>query len=804
MPSSNDNKYKRNDESKAKTKKNKKKKNKVLKAFLLTILIMILIGIGLFVGVVISILNGAGGFSKSDFEISSLTTVVYDKDGNEYASLYSTENRMYASLSEISPYLPKAIIAIEDQRFKTHFGIDVKRTTAAVIKWLTTGNSDFGGSTITQQLIKKVTKDDDRSWQRKAREIVRAIQLEQWLSKDQIIELYMNIIYFGEGAYGVETAAYTYFNKSAKDLTVAECALIAGLIQSPEGRNPYRKPEAAKARQEIVLSKMYELGSISKEQYEEAKAQELVYQKGVLDQGSSNSYFVDAIVEDLVKELQEQRGVTKIMAQKMIYSNGLKIYSTVDPKIQSAMEEVYTNQNYFKLSNGQYDPDLQSAMVIIDYKTGNVVGLVGGAGEKTTQRGLNRATMSKRAPGSTIKPLAVYAPGIDTGKLTAATVFDDVPTTFKVSTTTWTPSNSYKGYRGLTPVRKGIEISSNVIAAKAFMKVGTTTSMEYLKKFGFTTLTNADAVPGALALGGLTQGMYPIEHAAAYGTLANSGIYLSPKLYTKVLDKNNETLIEKTSELREVVSPQTAYIMTSMLQDVITGISATGSAAALPNMTVAGKTGTTNSSKDRWFAGYTPYYVGSVWVGYDQQKVIRVSGNPAAKIWKAVMKKVHEGLANKKFTRPADIVEMEVCLDSGLLATDLCKQDRRGSRVKTELFNKEYVPTETCSTHVLATVCPESFKLANPTCLKTVGTTQIVCIDRHYTTKPSVLPNDYAYEVPSDYCEYHYAEKDEYGNYVEQLEPDNNSGNNGNTSEESDKSGDDKKNNEKRTFWWEN
>ena len=322
MPSSNDNKYKRNDVSKAKTKKNKKKKNKVLKAFLLTILIMILIGIGLFVGVVISISNGAGGFSKSDFEISSLTTVVYDKDGNEYASLYSTENRMYASLSEISPYLPKAIIAIEDQRFKTHFGIDVKRTTAAVIKWLTTGNSDFGGSTITQQLIKKVTKDDDRSWQRKAREIVRAIQLEQWLSKDQIIELYMNIIYFGEGAYGVETAAYTYFNKSAKDLTVAECALIAGLIQSPEGRNPYRKPEAAKARQEIVLSKMYELGSISKEQYEEAKAQELVYQKGVLDQGSSNSYFVDAIVEDLVKELQEQRGVTKIMAQKMIYSNG--------------------------------------------------------------------------------------------------------------------------------------------------------------------------------------------------------------------------------------------------------------------------------------------------------------------------------------------------------------------------------------------------------------------------------------------------------------------------------------------------
>ena len=786
--------YKSNNNKKSK-KKNKKNGHKILKAVLIILLIMILIGIGLMVGFVMSVLNGAGGLSKSDFEISSLTTVVYDKDGKEYASLYSSENRMYSSLSEMSPYLPKAVIAIEDQRFETHMGIDIKRTGAAVVKWVLKGNSDFGGSTITQQLIKKVTKDDDRSWQRKAREIVRAVQLEQWLSKNQIIELYLNLIYFGEGAYGVETAAYTYFDKSAKDLSIAECALIAGLIQSPEGRNPYKKPEAAKARQETVLAKMYELGSISKEQYEEAKVQELVYKKGVLDQGLSNSYFVDAIVDDLINELQKQKGVTKVMAQKMIYSNGLKIYSTIDPKIQEAMETVYKDEKYFKLSNGKYDSNLQSAMVIIDYRTGNVVGLVGGAGEKTTQRGLNRATMAKRAPGSTIKPLAVYAPGIDSGIFTAATTFDDIPTTFKVGTTVWKPSNSYRGYRGLTSVRKGIEISSNIIAAKAFMEVGATTSMTYLKKFGISTLTNSDAVPGALALGGLTQGIYPIEHAAAYGTLANSGIYLSPKLYTKVLDKYDEVLIEKTSELREVVSPQTAYIVTSMLKDVVTGISATGSAASLPNMNVAGKTGTTNSSKDRWFAGYTPYYVGSVWVGYDQQKVISVSGNPAAKIWKAVMLKVHEGLQNKAFTRPDGIVERDICVDSGLLATDLCKADRRGDRTKTEIFDKNNVPTEECTTHVYATVCPETFKKPNPTCLKTVGTIQIVCIDKKYTEKPSVLPNDFDYAIPMDYCEYHYAEKDENGNYItsnDTTEDNNNSGNSGNN------------NNEEKTFWWEN
>ena len=792
MPNISDNSNLRKNNNKKNNKKNKKKGHKVLKAFLITFLIMILIGVGLVVGVIISILNGAGGLSKSDFEISSLTTVVYDKDGNEYASLYSSENRMYSSLSEMSPYLPKAVIAIEDQRFETHFGIDVKRTSAAIINWVLKGNSDFGGSTITQQLVKKVTLDDDRSWQRKAREIVRAIQLEQWLSKNQIIELYLNLIYFGEGAYGAETAAYTYFDKSAKDLTIAESALIAGLIQSPEGRNPYKKPEAAKARQEIVLSKMYELGSITKEQYDEAVEQELVYKKGILDQGSSNSYFVDAIVDDLTAELQQQKGVTKIMAQKMIYSNGLKIYSTVDPKIQSAIETVYKDQSYFKLSNGSYDPNLQSAMVIIDYRKGNVVGLVGGAGEKTTQRGLNRATMSKRAPGSTIKPLAIYAPGIDSGIFTAATTFDDIPTTFKIGTTVWKPSNSYRGYRGLTSVRKGIEISSNIIAAKAFMEVGASTSMSYLKKFGITTLTNADAVPGALALGGLTQGMYPIEHAAAYGTLANSGIYLSPKLYTKVLDKYDEVLIEKTSELREVVSPQTAYIVTSMLKDVITGISATGSSAKLPNMTVAGKTGTTNSSKDRWFAGYTPYYVGSVWVGYDQQKVVSTSGNPAARIWKAVMLKVHEGLANKDFTRPDGIVERDICLDSGLLATDLCKADKRGDRTKKEIFDKNNVPTEECKTHVLVTVCPETFKKPNPTCLKTVGTIDIVRIDKNYTEKPSVLPNDFDYAIPMDYCEYHYAEKDENGNFVTSNDDvsnieDNNS-----------------ENNDEKKYWWEN
>lgn len=748
-------------------KRKKKKKHPILKAILILILVGLIAGIGLVIGLIQSILNGAGALSKEDFEIKQFTTTIYDKNGDVYTQLDSSENRTYVSLGEMSPYLKEAFISIEDERFREHFGIDIKRTGAAVVKWITTGNSNFGGSTITQQLIKKVTKDDDRSWQRKAREIVRAIQLEQWLSKDQIIELYMNIIYLGEGSYGVEKAAYTYFNKSTRDLSIAECALIAGLAQAPEGKNPYNYPDSAKKRQELVLSKMLELGKITNEQYNEAINQELVYEKGSAELASSNSYFVDAVVDQVIKDIQKEKDITEVMAEKMVYSNGLEIYTTVDPKIQETLEEIYKDENYFKLRDGKYDPNVQSAMVIIDYKKGNVVGLIGGTGEKTTLRGLNRATMTKRAPGSTIKPLAVYAPGIDMGIFTAATTYDDIPLEYELPTTVWTPSNSYATHRGLTTVRKGIEISSNIVAAKAFLDVGAENSYRYLQKFGITTLTKSDKVPGALALGGLTRGMTPLEHAAAYGTLANSGIYIEPKLYTKVISMDNEVIVEKISKINEVVKDSTAYLVTNMLQDVVNGSEATGSSARLTDMNVAGKTGTSNDSYDRWFAGYTPYYVGSVWVGYDTQKTVNMSGNPAAKIWKAVMAKVHEGLENKPFVKPSNIVTAEVCVDSGLLATDVCKADRRGDRTRTEIFAKGTVPTDECTVHKYVAVCPDTFKLANPTCLSTVGTIDIVFIDRNYEEEPSKLPKDYEYEVPKTYCEYHYCAVDENGSYIQ-------------------------------------
>lgn len=809
-----------------KTKKYKKRGffRKLLKFILIMFLLLILICAGLIIGLIFSIQNGAGALSKEDFEINNFTTYVYDKDGNIYTTLTGSENRTYASLSEVSEYLPKAFIAIEDERFESHKGVDIKRTFGATVKYILSkfgvGSSDYGGSTITQQVIKKVTGEDDRSALRKAKEIIRAFQLETWLSKDQIIELYMNLIYLGEGSYGVESAAYTYFNKSADELSIAECALIAGLAQAPEGYNPYNYPEKAKTKQKLVLGKMYELGYITEEQYNEALEEELVYKKGSVELASSNSYFVDAVVEEVIDDLMEEKGVTRTMAQKMVYNNGLHIYTTIDPKIQETLEEVYKDNSYFQTRTG-YDPDLQSAMVIIDYKKGNVVGLIGGAGEKTTLRGLNRATQMTRSPGSNMKPIGVYGPGLEKGVLTAATTFDDVPTTYKIGTQSWTIKNYDGKYRGLINIRKAIEVSDNIVAAKSLQeKVGTDYSYQFLQKLGITSLTTSDKnSPSSLSLGGMSKGISPLELAAAYGMIANSGVYVEPKLYTEVTNRFGETLLEKKSEVRDVMTKENAYILTDMMKTVVTGSEGTAALARLNNIDVAAKTGTTSDDKDRWFTAFTPYYVGSVWFGYDQPEYINVASNPGTKVWKAVMQKVHEGLAPATFTRPTGVVNVEVCKDSGLLATDACKNDLRGSRVITEIFNSKNgsIPKTYCDLHEYVTVCPDSYKLANPTCLHTVGTTRIVRINRHYAEgQPTIEPWDYEYEVPRTYCTYHYCPQDEDGNWVYDNYPytpvdpndDNNynedpsdnpldEGNNNDPNEENDYSG------YTPSFWWE-
>lgn len=727
-------------------KKKKKKKHKILRTILLTIFIVGILGCIAFAGMVFGVINGAERLEKSDLKYNNLTTFIYDKNGNEYASLYGEENRVLISLKDMSPYLPKAFIAIEDERFETHFGVDIRRTGYAILTWLKNGgNSSFGGSTITQQLVKNITQDKEKDALRKVREWIRAVQVESWLTKDEIMEMYLNLIYLGGGAFGVQAASYNYFGKDASQLTIAECAVLAGINHGPELYNRHKAPEKIKERQEVVLAKMLELGKINQEQYDEAVKQELVYKS--VDTSSSSSYIVEAVVEAVIADIVKEKKTTKAVATKMVYGDGLKIYTNIDPDIQKTMEEVYADESYFPLDK-TYNERPQSAMIVIDYEKGAVSGLVGGAGDKVL-RGLNRATMSKRQPGSTIKPIAVYGPGIDKKIITAATVYDDVY--MKIGN--WKVNNWTGGYAGLSTVRKGIEKSMNVVAVKTLQDVGVDTAYTYLQKMGMKSITESDKnLP--LALGGVA-GITPLEMCAAYATIANHGTYIEPAFYTKVLDNSNKELLVKTQETRQVFSEETAYIVTDMMKDVVTGANGTATYVKVGGNPIAAKTGSTDQNKDRWFCAFTPYYVGTVWYAFDEPKRVNVSGqNPAAKIWMAVMKKAHENLEIKKFVEPSTIVKAKICVDSGKLAGEFCEHDQRGSRTRTELFIKGTVPTETCNIHVQQKVCSESGLLATNLCPLDKQETKVF-IQRTVLLENVEEATDYKYEVPKEYCQVH-------------------------------------------------
>ncbi len=621
------------------------------------------------------------GFISSVDKLSlNLMSVVYGRDDKgeftEFEYISSGEKRVWASYDEISEDYKDAFVAIEDERFYKHHGIDIKRTTGAVLNELF-GKSTYGGSTITQQLVKNITGDKERSYVRKFREIIRALVLETKLSKDEILEMYMNSIYLGEGCYGVEAASNFYFGKSADELSLAQCACIAGITQYPSKFDPLLDPEANKDKQILVLSKMLEHEYITQEEYNEAVAEELDFsnagKKKVL---SNQSYFVDQVIEDVIADLQSEKGYSETVATQMVYGGGLKIYSTVNPKVQNAMEEVFENEANYPKTSGDVKPE--AAMVVSDVTTGEVVGIIGGRGEKTQDRVLNRATHTNRQPGSSIKPVAVYAPALDTGVITNATVINDEA----VSYGSWSPKNYYDGFYGNMTVRRAVELSSNIPAVKVLDDLGVSRSYDYMKnRLHFSTVVDGekkgnkvytDKNLSSLALGGLTNGLKVIELNAAYNTIANSGIYMEPITYLKVLDAEDKVILEKDQKVNSAFREDTAYLTTQLLKSVVDY--GTGVGAKISGMDTCGKTGTTDDDYDRWFAGYTPYYTGTVWFGYDTPKTVVVSGaNPALTLWKKVMTKVHSGLASKTFTRPSNVQSAYICTESGELAGEECK-----------------------------------------------------------------------------------------------------------------------------------
>lgn len=674
----------------------------------------------------------------------------YDEDGNprELERLYSSQNREWADLEEMPKYLPDAAIAIEDERFESHHGVDLKRTMGAAINIFLQMKPEFGGSTITQQLVKNLTGDRQDTVQRKIQEIMRALYIERHFEKDTIIELYLNTIYLSEGCYGVRAAAETYFDKDVSELTLAECASIVGITNLPTYYDPLLNPENNKARQENILGKMLELKKITKEEYEEAMAQELVFVKHKRQEQLTNvqSYYVDAVIEEVIDDLMKTYGYSYQVAEQMIYSGGLEIYTTVDVKVQEAIETVMENDANFPKYSTKAQPEC--AMVVMDPYTGDVVGLVGGRGEKKQNRVLNRATMTYRQPGSSIKPIAVYAPAIEYGFINPQSPEDDAPL-MKYNDKAY-PMNETRYYQGRMNITKALMESINTVSMRTLNKLTPARSFEFLtEKLGITSLNQVSDVHLApLSLGALTKGVSVLEMAAAYSAFPNQGEYVQPRLYSKVLDNQGNVILEKKQERVQAMSEKTAEYMNYMLGRVMS-TGGTGVLAKLnKGMPAGGKTGTTDDDKDRWFVGYTPYYVGAVWYGYDNPQYIRTTLSPALTVWKKVMNTIHADLEVREFETSGDFKEVNVCSVSGKLPNGLCSADIRGSKIIKGYFHKDDVPTEKCDAHVSYEICTESNMKAGEFCpvKKSVAVQQleryapvagVVLGDEKYTVRPA-------------------------------------------------------------------
>ena len=641
----------------------------------------------------------------------NLNSFIYAKesDSDEY-TLYETikgkENREWVDSDKIPDTLKNAVVAIEDERFYKHHGVDWVRTIGAVKGWLL-GGTQYGGSTITQQLIKNITADNDYSVKRKVNEIFRAFALEKEIDdKDRILVMYLNTIFLGYNSYGVQTAAMQYFDKDVSQLDLAESAVLAGLTNNPSIYDVYNHPEKVKERQETILAQMLDQKMISQEEYDAAVAEELhyrPYEEYQQEIKSTYSYFTDEVIKDVINDLMTEKGYSRLVAENMVYSGGLNIYATIDTKVQNALDEVWANADNFP-NTEKYGEIPQSAMVITD-KQGNIVGIAGGRGEKTSSRGFSYASDARRQPGSSIKPLATYGPAMDAGIATPDTTVYDRALIQDEEGNPW-PMNDgkYPTGRAMT-VKEGMTRSLNTISAQLLKQLTPQKSYEFMtQQLGFklvdsrtnedgTVQSDIDLAP--LALGALTDGVTVREMAGGFSTFINDGVYGGTRTYTKVTDSEGNTIMENTPNTdKGFTNVRTDYYMLDCLQNVTAHGTAYG--IQLDGVETGGKTGTTTSNTDIWFCGITPKYSGAVWVGYEHNyRLDGLYGRNAAEIWLAVMQKVHAGDSGLVFdSHPQDFEEVTYCMDTGLLASGAC---RAAGRAATGRFWKDKVPTETCS-----------------------------------------------------------------------------------------------------------
>ncbi len=646
------------------------KKKKIKKIIIILVLIVIII---------LAIILGISAYKWKQITTDMFVnenSVVVDSDGNVIAELGSERKKIKVENKDMPENLKDAYVSIEDERYYRHHGVDIKRTGSAIINYVIhAGNSSFGGSTITQQLVKNLTGDNSGAISRKVKEWWKAYLLECYFSKEEILDMYLNVIYVGPNIYGVGAGSQYYFSKDVQNLTLAECAFLAGINNSPNSYNPFDEEtdntEKISNRTITVLDKMLELEYITQDEYNTAVTEVnngLKFKQGTVEASDGiYSYHTDALITEVISDVAEKNNITEEFATNYLYLGGLTINSTQNSNIQNETEKEFDKRQYNIASREGGDP-AQAAMVIIDHKTGQVVACVGGLGEKDTARGLNRATQSTRQTGSSIKPLAVLAPGIDKKKFTAATIYADVETTFEGN---YSPVN-YDGYLGKVTVRRAVESSQNIPFVEMMEQIGIKTSISYLKDMGITSLTEKDESL-SLALGGLDKGITPLEMSAAYATIANDGIYIEPTFYTKITNQSGKTIVEAKPESHKVFSEQVAYILKEILTQPVKGNHGTATYCAISGMDVAAKTGTTDENYDRWLCGFTPYYTAATWFGYDQNETIYFNRqNPAGIIWANVMKNIHSGLANATFEKPSWIQTQNICADSGKIANSGC------------------------------------------------------------------------------------------------------------------------------------
>ena len=867
------------------------------------------------------------------YTMLSENSVLYDDEGNEIESLFASGVGLRTNLNytDMPENLVNAFVAIEDKTFWEHKGFNIVRIFGAIWSGLTSGDEIRGTSTITQQLARNLYLEDKksiRSWTRKVQEAYYAILLERQLSKEQIVEAYLNTIYLGSGANGVQAASQTYFSKDVADLTTAECAVLATIPKGPTKYSPIKRldnvdiedPDSLdfiyrgdtfsiwyqddyRDRQLLVLKFMKEQKYITQEEYDEAVAEDIrAAIKPSMDASSDiSSYFADYVIKQVKADLMAEFDIEEDAAENMLYNGGLRINTTMNVDIQKIAEKEFENSDNFPsvtglnkdengnardangnillylyanmfdddgnfvLSPGEYemnedgsmtvfrgkrlnfyktevdgeidysvevkpmyeiedslfysipgayllipaeykskdsDGNLviaesffkdkskefpltdsglvfstgyyqlqgrviqpQSAMTIMDYKTGGIKAMVGGR-NLTGKLLYNRAT-APRQPGSSIKPMAVYGPALqrsadaasgnaessDVKIWTAATVLDDAP--YTVNGKLW-PKNWYSGYKGLVTLRQAVEQSINVCSVKVMTNIGVSTSVSYLKKLGVSTVVESgdtnDMNAAALALGGMTKGISPLEMAAGYSTFPNQGVYTEPVAYTTVENKKGEVLLETAPEQNRVFDKAVAFIMTDILRTTVTnGIAGS---AAIGSHPVAGKTGTTTDNYDAWFCGFTPYYTAALWIGNDLNIELSQGSASAAKLWSKIMKQVHSGLAGASFPTSSDVVTATIDTKSGKLPSSISALDTRGT-VRSEYFAPGTVPVETDDIHVSVKICLDTGYLATPFCPNTATRVMVRRPSGSVVSAGNYTVGDINFEAPSYYCNEH-------------------------------------------------